>query len=75
MDAEIFPRHYDAWKVCITKKCKNILLQETMFKSELMTFQTLILKPQNYLLKNDASHWKERILGYFRQSLNDSDLK
>ena len=74
MDNEIFPRYYDAWKVCITQKCNISLTKEYVVKriDDLSDVNSTSTK---LFTEKYGAHWRDRILGYFKQALNDPDLK
>ena len=74
MDDEIFPRYYDAWKICITQKCNVPLTRD--FINERITELSKIDSPSRLLFeKKYGQHWTETILSYFKQALMDPDLQ
>ena len=58
MDAEIFPRHYDAWKVCITKKCKIPLTRDYVQK-RIDDLSNPDSQATKLFVEKYGPHWKE----------------
>ena len=74
MEDEIFPRYYDAWKICITKKCK-IELTKKYVNDRIADLSDMSSPGRKAFEKKYGSHWTETILGYFKQALTDPELQ
>ena len=74
MDSEIFPRYYDAWKVCITQKC-NIPLTKEYIQKRIDDLSDVNSSATKLFIGKYGAHWRDQILGYFKQANNDPDLK
>ena len=74
MDDSVFPRHYDAWKNCITHKCKIPLTK--VFVNERIRVLSDV-KSSGYKSFVDAfgPHWTKTVLGYLNEALRDPNIK
>ena len=71
MDDEIFPRHYEAWKNCITKKCKITLDREYLIE-RIKLLSDNNSSERNKFVEKYGNHWANTVLEYFKQALHEA---
>lgn len=69
MANEIFPRHYDAWKKCITHKCK-IDLTPNYIQTRIKALSDPNSKERELFIDKYGDHWTQTVINYFKQALN-----
>jgi hypothetical protein len=70
MSDEIFPRHYEAWRKCITEKC-NIPLTRDFIEARIQVLSDQNSKEHQVFLEKYGPNWTKRVLGYFQQAMHD----
>ena len=70
MENEIFPKHYESWKKCITQKCKTPLTKEFV-KERIKVLSQKDSKGRKDFVEKYGDHWTDRVLGYFKQALEE----
>ena len=70
MEDEIFPKHYETWKKCITEKCKTPLTKEFV-KGRIAVLSQADSKDRKAFIEKYGVHWTDRVLGYFNQALEE----
>ena len=73
MDDDIFPKHYDAWKVCITKKCK-IPLTRDFIEERIRDLSDETSASYKTFVQKYGPHWTQTVRSYFKQALSDPDI-
>ena len=67
MDDEIFPRHFEAWKKCITEKCK-IELTQSYVNERIAVLSDPLSQERKRFEETFGAHWTSTILKYFKQA-------
>lgn len=70
MNDEIFPRYYEAWKHCITVKCKIPLTKEFVTE-RLEKLSSNDSDERVKFIEKYGEHWTNTVVGYFKQALNE----
>jgi hypothetical protein len=70
MNDETFPKHYESWKICITKKCKITLTKE-FIENRISILTDENSTERKKFIKHYGLHWTNTIISYFKQSLNN----
>ena len=70
MNDEIFPKHYESWKSCITQKCK-IPLTEEFIKNRISILADEDSIERSKFIELYGLHWTNTVISYFKQSLNN----
>ena len=70
MEDEIYPKHYESWKRCITQKCKTPLTREFV-KERIKVLSQEDSKDRKAFIEKYGLHWTDRVLGYFQQALEE----
>ena len=70
MSNDVFPRHYEGWKVCITEKCK-IALTQSYVEKRISTLSNKNSPERKSFEEKYGAHWTETVLGYFKQALGE----
>ena len=70
MDDEIFPKHYEAWKRCITQKCKIDLTKEYVM-GRLDALSQENSPERKKFVEKYGTHWTDTIISYFNQALRE----
>ena len=73
MDDEIFPRHYQAWKICITQKCK-IELTNKYINQRLDALTAEDSPDRQKFIDKYGKHWTETVIGYFQQAKQEKSI-
>ncbi|MGB0454750.1 MAG: hypothetical protein ACPGJV_13660 [Bacteriovoracaceae bacterium] len=70
MQDDVFPRHYGAWKMCITQKCKIPLTREYIeTRIESLTNED---SPERKVFEEKyGKHWTGTVINYFKQALRE----
>ena len=71
MNNEIFPKHFESWKKCITEKC-NIELTEDFINKRITSLSDLNSNERNKFIALYGESWAKTILTYFNQALRKS---
>ena len=70
MNDEIFPRHFMAWKHCITEKCKIDLSKEYVLE-RIEKLSNPSSKERQTFIDKYGEHWTSTVLGYFKQAKDE----
>ena len=73
MSMEIFPRHFLAWKECITKKC-NINLTIEFIQKRIDALSDKASSEHQRFVEMYGEHWTHTILNYLKQALDEKNV-
>ena len=71
MEDDIFPRHYQGWKKCITEKCKIPLTKEYI-EGRIQILSDESSTERSKFLEKYGTHWTETVISYFKQALSET---
>ena len=66
MSDEIYPRHYESWKRCITKKCR-IDLTRDYIEQRITALSSPDSSDRKAFEEKFGTNWTEAVLGYFKR--------
>ena len=72
MNDEIYPRHYEAWRKCITEKCKITLTKEYVAE-RIEALSAENSSERKIFIDKYGAHWHKTVLKYFHECLLDFD--
>lgn len=70
MNDEIFPGNYQAWKMCITHKCKIPLTKKFVAERINSLSNKESSEYRNFVMKY-GEDWTNTIISYFKKSLEE----
>ena len=74
MEHELFPKHYESRKNCITQKCKTPLTKEFV-QERIKVLSQKNSQGRKAFVEKYGDHWTDRVLGYFKQALEEMQFK
>lgn len=70
MHDELFPRHYEAWKYCITEKC-GIKLTKEYVEERLAALSNDNSEERKKFIEKFGLDWTNKIVNYFNNARSE----